>query len=207
MLNGGFFSGSLIDLCGMSASGKTQLYTTIALNLAISNEYETFVIDTKGDFSGDRINRMLINRGEINADKRKKIMRHIKVEKCVSPTKLIESIRNLIQQASLYPKFKMLVIDSVPALWFQYHGNRSSYGIRNLAILADLLRKLAVECGIVVIAVNIETRINLSASPSELSAIQSKKINKIKQNNHNKFNWITLLTIETNGIEMFGTYN
>lgn len=176
MLNGGFLSGHLIDLCGLSSSGKTQLCTTIAINLAINYEYETFVVDTKGDFSGDRINRMLLNRNVKDADKRKQIMQNIKVEKCTSPMQLIELMGNLIQQTYLYPKFKMLVIDSLPALWFQFHGSRSSYGIRKLAILADLLRKLAVECGIVVVTVNIETRLNISASPSELNNIVQRFI-------------------------------
>lgn len=151
-------SGNLIDVCGLSASGKTQLYTTIALNWAVTQDYETFVVDTKGDFSGDRINRMLSNRTDINVEKRKHIMRNIKVEKCNDPFKLVELIKNLLAQIMLFPKCKLLVIDSLPALWFLFHGTKQSFGQRNLAILADLLRKLAVEHSIVVLTVNIGTR-------------------------------------------------
>lgn len=158
MLCGGLLSGNLIDLCGVSASGKTQLYTTIAVNWAINHDYETFIVDTNGDFSGDRINRILLNRCDFDADKRKQIMRNIKVEKCTKPMKLIELVQNLIEQITLYPKFKFLVIDSMAALWFLFHGNKRSYGQRNLAIVGDLLRKLAVEHGIVVLTINIVTR-------------------------------------------------
>lgn len=152
-------SGNIYDVCGISASGKTQLYTTIAINWAINYGHETLVVDAKGDFSGDRINRILLSRGaEYDAEKRKNIMRHIRYEKCNSPFKLIDILNNLLEQIHLYPKVKFFVIDSMPALWFLFHGNQRSFGNRKLAILADLLRKLAVEHAIVVLTVNIETR-------------------------------------------------
>lgn len=158
LLGGGFLSGNLIDICGLSGSGKTQLYTTIAMNWAINDDYQTFVVDTKADFSGDRINRMLLNRDELSADKRKHVMRSIKVKKCKSPFELIEMIRNLLNQIASHPNLKLLVIDSLPTLWFLFHGNKRSLNQRNLAILADLLRKLAVEYAIVVLTINIATR-------------------------------------------------
>ncbi|XP_055316417.1 DNA repair protein RAD51 homolog 4-like [Sitodiplosis mosellana] len=158
LLGGGVLSGGLIDICGLSGSGKTQLYTTIAVNWATNDDIHTFVVDTKGDFSGDRINRILLSRDELGADKRKHIMRNIKVEKCNSPFKLIALMRRLLDQMSSHPKVKLLVIDSLPTLWFLFHGNKRSLNQRNLAILADLLRKLAVEYSIAVITINIETR-------------------------------------------------
>lgn len=162
LLGGGFLTGNVIDMCGLSASGKTQLHTTIAVNWAANHDYETLVVDTKGDFSGDRINRMLLNQGVLSADKRKHIMRNIKVEKCNSPFKLIELIRNLLDNISLYPKFKLLVIDSLPTLWFLFHGNKRSLNQRHLANLSDLLRKMAVEHAIVVVTINILTRTTIN---------------------------------------------
>lgn len=158
MLDGGLLSGNLIDVCGFSSSGKTQLYTSIAVNWSIHHDYETFVVDTNGDFSGDRIKQMLSHRTDFKTDTLKHVMRNIKVEKCNSPFKLIELIRNLLQKIDFYPKLKLLVIDSLPALWFLFHGNKRSFGQRQLAILADLLRKLAVEHAIIVITINITTR-------------------------------------------------
>lgn len=160
ILNGGLSFGNIIDLCGFAAAGKTQLHTTIAVNWAIQYDYETFVIDTKGDFSGDRIDSILMNRKILDAEKRKPIMRNIRVEKCNNSLgQLVELVQNLLQSVHLYSKFKLLVIDSLPALWFLHHGSRSSIRYRQMAVLADLLRKLAVEHGIVVLAVNIETRL------------------------------------------------
>lgn len=164
LLNGGLLSGNIIDVCGMSGSGKTQLYTTIALNWAINGDHETFVVDTKGDISGDRINRILLNRTGFDADKRKRTMCNIRIEKCNSPMRLLDILSNLLEQMHLYPKLKFFVIDSLPALWFLFHGNKRSLGNQTLAKLADLLRKLAVEHGIVVLTVNLETRAIVSNS-------------------------------------------
>ncbi|XP_031617803.1 DNA repair protein RAD51 homolog 4 [Contarinia nasturtii] len=158
LLGGGLVRGNLIDICGFSSCGKTQLYTTIAVNWSIDHDYETFVVDTKGDFSGERIKGILSSRTDFQMDKLKHVMCNIKVEKCNSPFKLIELIRNLIEQMHFYPNLKLLVIDSLPALWFLFHGNKRSLGQCQLAILGDLLRKLAVEHGIIVITINISTR-------------------------------------------------
>lgn len=95
-------------------------------------------------------------------------MRSIKIEKCNDPMKLIEIIQHLINHITIYPKLKLLVIDSMPALWFLFHGNKKSYGLQNLATLTDLLRKLAIEYGIVVLTINVETRSNAINSQSKL---------------------------------------
>lgn len=164
LLHGGFIFGHLIDVCGLSASGKTQLHTTIAVNWSINFNYETFVIDTKGDFSGQRIHRMLApHRQKFSSDKCKQIMRNIRVEKCNnSLMQLIECIDRLLQSMHLYHKFKLLVIDALPTLWFAHHGSKNTNHYRQLAALANLLRKLAVDHGIVVLAVNIQTRLLVS---------------------------------------------
>lgn len=161
LLKGGLIFGNLIDLCGFSAIGKTQLHTTIAVNWAINYDYETFVIDTKGDFSGERIHSILMNRPiQFQFDRCKQIMRNIRVEKCNnSLNQLIELVQHLLHHVHLYPKLKLLVIDSLASLWFLHHGSKSTNRYRQVATLVDLLRKLAVEHGIVVLAVNIETRL------------------------------------------------
>lgn len=176
-------SGTLIDVCGFASSGKTQLYTTIAVNWAINYDYETFVVDIKGDFSGDRINRMLLSRGGFDADKRKQIMRNIRIEKCNDPNALVDLINNLLARMASYPKLKLLVIDSLPALWFLFHGNKKSIGKQKLATLANLLRKIAVEHDIVVVTVNIETRMIVSKGKMIRDSNSKRPIDKIHINN------------------------
>lgn len=194
MLNGGLLPGNVIDVCGFSSSGKTQLYTTVAVNWAIRQDFETFVIDTKGDFSGDRIHRMLLSRCDFDADGRKRIMRCIKVERCSCPIKLIETLSHLIEQVDSFPRLKFLVIDSLPALWFLFHGTKNSLGYKMLAKLADLLRKLAVEHLIVVMTVNIETRLIVTNGKPNFSFSFKAKLLIYHFNN--------FIQIETNGIEI-----
>lgn len=158
ILNGGLQTGNIIDVCGLPASGKTQLHTTIAINFAIDRQSETIVIDTKGDFSGERIHRILVHRKMDDSTERKDIMERIKVQTCNDPDHLIEFIEKLITEIDSYKNLQLLVIDSLPALWFLYHGNTNAIGLRKLAELTHLLRKLAVEHGIIVLTVNIVTR-------------------------------------------------
>lgn len=176
LLCGGLIFGHLIDVCGLSASGKTQLHTTIAVNWSINYNYETFVIDTKGDISGERIHSMLAHRRQkFSPEQCKQIMRNIRVAKCNdSLLQLIECIEQLLQSMHLHRKFKLLVIDSLPALWFFHHGSKSTHHYRQLATLADLLRKLAVEHGIVVLAVNIQTRLIVSNGKGSVHRLEKK---------------------------------
>lgn len=149
--------GNLIDLCGASASGKTQLYTTIALNMSINNNIETVVIDTNGDFSGERIYRMLLHRQIRNEKTCEEHMKRIKIAKCTNSSQLIEMIEKLIEEIDSFTNFKMLVIDSMPALWFLHHGDYST-SQQSLCKLTNLLRKLAVEHAVIVLTINIATR-------------------------------------------------
>lgn len=157
MLNGGLLSGNLIDICGLSATGKTILHTTIAINAAINHDSETIVIDSNGDFSGDRIYRMLVNRKIGTESKCREIMQHIRVVKCTDPIELINIIKALIEQAKNNKKFKILVIDSLPAIWFKMYGMRNFHAYKTIVALAHQLRKLAVEHAIIILTVNIVT--------------------------------------------------
>lgn len=159
MLNGGLQTGNIIDLCGVPASGKTQLHTTLAIKFAIDRQSETIIIDTKGDFSGERIHRILVHRKIDNLAQRKDIMERIKVQTCNDPDHLIQFIEKLISKIDSFKNLQLFVIDSLPALWFLYHGNTNVIGLRKLAQLTHLLRKLAIEHGIIVLTINIVTRL------------------------------------------------
>lgn len=149
----------MIDLCGLSASGKTQLCSTIAVNLSQFTEAEVLWIDTKADFSGQRIYRMLKHRKLLDPEAFD-VMRRIKVEACDDPKRLIEMISEISGNITAFERVKLLVIDSLPALWFLLHGEQTPIAHRLLAELSNRLRRLAVESGIVIITLNIVTRWN-----------------------------------------------
>lgn len=148
---------NLIDICGSPDAGKTQLCTSIAVNLAQFIQEETLWIDTKADFSARRIYKILKNR-DCSESEIKRIMQRIRIDTCNDPNKLIQMIEQLIENFEEYKSAKLLVIDSLPALWFHFHGEDARFGAIAMSKLANNLRKLAVECGMIVLIVNIATR-------------------------------------------------
>lgn len=157
LLDGGILSGNIIDLCGLSGTGKSVLCRAIAINLAINYGLKTLFIDTKGDFSATSIHKMLKSRQYTSDTQIKHIMRRINVVKCRDPTELIEMIQSIIDNIEKYPKYKLIVIDSLPAIWFNMYGMNTAYAQRTLISLIHRLRQLAVEHAIIIIAVNIVT--------------------------------------------------
>lgn len=103
---------------------------------------------------------MLVKRNITSETQRKQIMQHIKAIKCRDPNDLIHIVQTLIDDIEMYAQMKLLVIDSMPAIWFNMYGMNTSYANRTLVTLLHRLRRLAVEHGIVIVAINIVTTAN-----------------------------------------------
>lgn len=63
MMEGGFLTGKIYEVCGPSGSGKTQLCLTISTHIAHDFKQQVHYIDTKTDFSGKRVQEMLQTKG------------------------------------------------------------------------------------------------------------------------------------------------
>lgn len=63
MIDGGFLTGKIYELCGASGTGKTQLCLTIATHIAHDFKQQVHYIDTKTDFSGKRVQGILEAKG------------------------------------------------------------------------------------------------------------------------------------------------
>lgn len=125
LLEGGLSIGTIYEITGLAASGKTQFCTTVAVNLAERERYGTLHVDCKGDFSGTRIHKMLLARGRSETDIAA-IMPQIRVQRVKEAGELIKLLTKLLEQIDQYENYKFLVIDSLPALWFLSHGDKSS---------------------------------------------------------------------------------
>lgn len=59
MLEGGMPTGTITELCGLADSGKTQLCFQVAINCVRSSRNTVLYIDTKGDFSSVKVQKIL----------------------------------------------------------------------------------------------------------------------------------------------------
>lgn len=66
LLNGGLFTGNIYELCGLPASGKTHFVLSLIRNVVLSTQQQVYVFDTKNDFSGTKMKRMLNDCNEVN---------------------------------------------------------------------------------------------------------------------------------------------
>lgn len=131
VLGGGFRVGSLIELFGSFASGKTQFLFTQAVLEASKGNY-VFFIDTEKTFSVDRLREIVINRfGEENVDK---ILEKILLSTTISHAEfeytiflLVRTLPKLMKEGK---KVRLICIDS---LVNPYRAEYGSYGLSKLA--------------------------------------------------------------------------
>ncbi|KYQ47424.1 DNA repair protein RAD51 like protein 4 [Trachymyrmex zeteki] len=138
LLRGGLYPGQLCELCGPSASGKTQLCFTIAANVASRSDGIVWYFDTKKDFCRLRYEGIMRARNfeqKIIED----ALRSTKIYQTRSSHELIKALRQLVTRNA------------------QQSDNETTYELEDLA---EVCRFLTMEYQAVVITVNIITRWN-----------------------------------------------
>lgn len=61
--NGGFPVRHITEICGLADSGKSQLCFQLAINVAKDDDSTVLYVDTKGDFSAVRVQKILDAQG------------------------------------------------------------------------------------------------------------------------------------------------
>uniref|UniRef100_A0A1S4GS31 RecA family profile 1 domain-containing protein n=1 Tax=Anopheles gambiae TaxID=7165 RepID=A0A1S4GS31_ANOGA len=160
---GGLLPGHIYELCGESGTGKTLLSLTMASNVVKQPGSMAYFIDTKCDFSGRKVQQIL------DSDDRKlseqelgHAMARVRVERIFSPDLLVQTVEELA--AGRYvdegTNLKLLIIDSLPSLWYLYQDAQSS--VEPLGLLTKLicsLRKLAAQRAVAVVLINLTVRV------------------------------------------------
>ncbi|XP_058830171.1 DNA repair protein RAD51 homolog 4 [Topomyia yanbarensis] len=158
LLEGGLLPGQVLEVCGESGSGKSQLCTSLAINIAQKQKLDVFYCDTKSDFSARRVHRILTLRNCTNQEIQE-TMKRVKVERIFSPEILIECMENILDQIDNLETLKVIIIDSLPALWYMHQNSKSNcYPLGMLTRLVGLLRKLSSESLIAIVVVNLQVR-------------------------------------------------
>uniref|UniRef100_A0A182T893 RecA family profile 1 domain-containing protein n=1 Tax=Anopheles maculatus TaxID=74869 RepID=A0A182T893_9DIPT len=161
LLQGGLIPGHIYECCGESGTGKTLLCMTISANVAQQRSL-VYYIDTKCDFSGRKIQQIL-DKGQRKLSEQElgHTMARIKVERIFSPELLVQVVEELAtgKHREEDTHLKLLVIDSLPSLWYLFQDSSSS--IEPLGLLTKLicsLRNLATQQNVAVVLVNLAVR-------------------------------------------------
>lgn len=173
LLQGGLNPGHIYEFSGESGTGKTLLCMTIAANVVLHQRSSVYFIDTKCDFSGRKIQQIL-DKGQRKLSEQElgHTMARIKVERIFSPELLVHVVEELAsgKHLNVDTNLKLLIIDSLPALWYLYQDSSSS--IEPLSLLTKLicsLRKLATQQNVAVVLVNLTVRMvdSMASSSAE----------------------------------------
>ncbi|KAF9410731.1 hypothetical protein HW555_010276, partial [Spodoptera exigua] len=142
ILNGGFPVRYITEICGLADSGKSQLCFQLAINVAKDNVRTVLYIDTKGDFSAVRVQRMLDAQGYSHKDMAS-IMYRIRVVHIWTLEDLVELFKGIKNKTFDAENLALVIVDSLPCLMFQHLGDEN---------------KMANEFNVAIIYINVQTR-------------------------------------------------
>ncbi|XP_063359943.1 DNA repair protein RAD51 homolog 4 [Cydia amplana] len=154
---GGIPIGYITELCGLANSGKTQLCLQLAINSVKNSESSVLYIDTKGDFSAVRVQKILDACGYSHKEMAL-IMIKIKIVHVWTMEELLDFLKKLKNQTINIENFVLVIIDSLPSLMFQYLGDDNKVGLSFLNTFVNYARYLGKHFNLAFICVNIQTR-------------------------------------------------
>ncbi|KAJ1528870.1 hypothetical protein ONE63_007241 [Megalurothrips usitatus] len=155
LLGGGFLTGNVFEICGLSGSGKTQLCLTVAANVALQMKKVVHLIDTKLDVSGKRIHSIIEGR-ESDEEVIGNTMEKILVTRVNNFYELYSFLYHLKNQLVREPgSVRLIVIESLPAVFLQYMGNYKMDSLGLLNNLASLVKYIAHEHYVSILIINL----------------------------------------------------
>ncbi|CAG9096083.1 unnamed protein product [Plutella xylostella] len=182
---GGIPVGFITELYGLAGSGKTQLLFQVAINCASNNEGTILYIDTKGDFSAVRVQKMLQAHGYSHKNMAAVLMK-IKIVHIWSLDELIEFLRRIKNRTEFIENLSVILIDSLPCLMFQYLGDDCKVGLSALNVFVNYCNYLCKEMHLSIVCVNIQTRWvdqNASDLEDDIESSVSKETVRIEKRN------------------------
>jgi RAD51-like protein 3 len=158
MIDGGFLTGKIYELCGTSASGKTQLCLTIATHIAHDFKQQVHYIDTKTDFSGKRVQEILEAKG-YHDEVIGAVMERIRVTRVQDVYELFSFLQHL--KTSFHHEqdgrhnIRIIVLDSLPVLFHPFLGNSLNDGRALMNQLASTMKYIVTEFHVTFLVVNL----------------------------------------------------
>ncbi|XP_046680765.1 DNA repair protein RAD51 homolog 4-like [Homalodisca vitripennis] len=156
LLQGGFLTGMVIELCGLSGDGKTQLCFTISAHVAAALKQSVHYVDTKGDFSAQRV-LGIIKHKNIPEEECAAALERIQVTRISDIYELLRFLHHLKsclgEDESIPPR--VVIVDSVPPLYFPFMASDTNQGFGLLNNMMSMMKVMATEYHILFIVVNL----------------------------------------------------
>ncbi|KAK7863395.1 hypothetical protein R5R35_004358 [Gryllus longicercus] len=161
LLGGGILTGNIYEVCGLSGSCKTQLCLTIAMNIALSLKQKVYYIDAKLDFSSRRIFSMLEEKqiAETDVTETLKRIEVVRIKDLYQLFSFLHTLRENLAQRELESSFvRVIILDSLPAVFFSFLNDTNNEGIALKSQLANTMKHIALECHVAFLLVNLASR-------------------------------------------------
>ncbi|KAK6638647.1 hypothetical protein RUM43_006914 [Polyplax serrata] len=156
ILDGGFMTGNIYEVCGLEGSGKTQLCMSVALNICLNSPHQVLFMDTKYDISVQRLVQMLSAQNVFN---KSKVLEKIKICHPTSACKLLNDLHHLTtslsQSSERYLGFKLIIIDSLSILFQSFYNFAEGNTVLNK--IANIMKMLVVEYHLAILITNFVT--------------------------------------------------
>ncbi|XP_048375485.1 DNA repair protein RAD51 homolog 4 [Sphaerodactylus townsendi] len=162
LLDGGLYTGEVMELTGAPGSGKTQVCLHIAANVSESLKQHVLYIDSTAGFTATRLMQLFQRRTETEEGQMEALQR-VQVVRVFDAYKLLDVLhefRSTVAQEviSASAPVKILVVDSVSSVIYPLLGSRQPDGMALLMHVARELKTLAKELGVAVVVTNHVTR-------------------------------------------------
>ncbi|XP_063238672.1 DNA repair protein RAD51 homolog 4-like [Bacillus rossius redtenbacheri] len=161
LLGGGLLTDQVWELCGPAGEGKTQLCLAAACHAALALRQPVHYVDTQLGFSGRRLQAALEARAAPHQEMAG-AMERVQVTRVSDSYQLLGALHRL--KTALQDgregggAGRLVVVDSLAALFFSYLGEDHNDGLSQLNHVANVLRFLASECHVAVVVVNVAVR-------------------------------------------------
>lgn len=168
LLEGGFYTGYMYELCGASSCGKSQLSMSIASSVTSKySKMNVLYVDTKGDLSAERLVSVIESQVESVGEAMTRIL-HTKPKDAYE---LVSCLHNYIDNVK-ETRVWLIIVDSLADLFYQIENYQESVAL--LSTVSSLLQYIAVELHTVILVTNLST----SWAGSDAEEVQKPALGK-----------------------------
>ncbi|RZF34390.1 hypothetical protein LSTR_LSTR008929 [Laodelphax striatellus] len=155
LLEGGLLTGNIYEICGLTGIGKTQLCFTIASHVTSNLKQPVYYVDTKHDFSSQRILEIM-RTNHLNDMEIQTAMENIKVirvKDIYEMTTFLHSLGSMLENMPC----RLIIVDSITALFTPFLNEQRNDGLGLMNHVAATMKNISMTYQTVFVTVNLAT--------------------------------------------------